>query len=463
MADAPHSVTPRSWQDIDKLVFLGAEAPRYTSYPSAHHFGNLSPETYAAWLKRLTPDQSIGLYLHVPFCEQMCSFCGCNTRVTLRYDPVATYVDALLKEIGMVSDVLGFRPRVHAIHFGGGSPSILSPLDMGRLFEALHTAFAVTPEAELSIELDPRRITSAKAAAYKALGINRVSLGVQDTDPDVQLAIGRVQPVEIIKNSLSLLRSYGLDDIGIDLVYGLPAQTLESLKRTLAHVRELSVSRIAAFSYAHVPWVKKHQTLIDTDALPDTALKAQMFLTLSEALQAQGYVAIGMDHFARLGDGLTTALMTGTLRRNFMGYTDLPNDNLLGFGASSIGELEGGIAQNIAQSTSYVTHITDGELPTTRGWVYRKDDKVRGAVISALMCYFRADVGQILKNHGYAEDYLDAELRHLVPFMRAGLVTRTGRLIEFHSELKMLIRPVAGIFDAYIHDDERPNRYSKVA
>ncbi|OYW78440.1 MAG: radical SAM protein, partial [Asticcacaulis sp. 32-58-5] len=309
----------RSWQDQDILRYLGTEAPRYTSYPSAHHFSDLNPQTYGSWLEKLTPGQSVGLYLHVPFCPQMCYFCGCNTQITKRYDPVASYVDCLIREIEMAGQWMAFKPRVHSIHFGGGSPGILEPADMGRIFEPLHERFEIAPDAEISIELDPRRVTATKAQTYAALGFNRVSMGVQDTQTEVQVAINRVQPIEVIDRAADLLRSYGLTALGIDLVYGLPMQTHAGLEATLKDVERLNADRISAFSYAHVPWFKKHQTLIRDEDIPGVEAKADYFLTLTQALGAQGYQSLGIDHFAKPDDGLCRARDTRTLRRNFMG------------------------------------------------------------------------------------------------------------------------------------------------
>lgn len=455
--------TERSWQEQDHLQWLGREAPRYTSYPSAHHFEPVLPKTYAGWLGTLTTDQSVGLYVHVPFCEQMCWFCGCNTQITRRYDPVEAYTDNLIAEIRLIADVLGFRPRVHALHFGGGSPGMLTPDSLTRLMMALYEAFNIGDGAEISIELDPRRVTRSKVLTYTLLGFNRVSLGVQDTQAQVQAAINRIQPMDQVKKTCDLLRAHDIADIGIDLIYGLPHQTAASLEHTLEDVSRLAPSRISAFSYAHVPWVKKHQRLIDATALPDTGEKALQYLQIDTQLQAMGYVAVGIDHFARSDDGLARAVRDGTLRRNFMGYTDLPNDRLIGLGASSISNLDHGLAQNITQATSYQTSVTAGVLPTVRGWAYRGDDRVRGEIISQLMCYFRADVGEILTRHGYGFVHLDEELEALNDFVAAGLVTVENRVVTFDNPLKMLIRPVACTFDRYAGRQEGTPRYSRVA
>ena len=453
----------RSWQDSDVLSFLGKEAPRYTSYPSAHHFSELGHDTYAGWLKSLRPDASVALYLHIPFCEQMCYFCGCNTRATRRYEPVSAYVDALCAEIRLVTRTIGYAPLVHAVHFGGGSPSMLEPADLGRILEALDAGFLIAEGAEISIELDPRHVTQRKVEAYKALSFNRVSMGIQDTNPDVQKAINRIQPLEQIATAFDILRSHDLNAIGIDMVYGLPFQTRETLIQTLEDIHDLNPDRISAFSYAHVPWVKKHQTLINTQALANTVEKAAMFMQISDYFVQHGYEAVGIDHFAKPEDTLAMCQASGTMRRNFMGYSTLPNDNLIGLGASSIGEFSGGIAQNIAQVTPYLNRIKSEELATVRGWVYRDDDKLRKAVISALMCTFSADVGNILIDYAYNPDYFDVELAELAPFIAAGIVSVERRKITFFSPYKMLIRSVACIFDTYAQQTNEANRYSKVA
>ena len=452
----------RSWQDQDLMKYLGKEAPRYTSYPSAHHFGAVSAMTYAEWLGRLAPDQSVGLYVHIPFCEQMCWFCGCNTQITRRYDPIEAYVDCLIQEIAHVGDILGFRPKVHGLHFGGGSPGILTPATMAKLFSALSAHFDLQKGAEISIELDPRRVTAEKVKIYALLGFNRVSLGIQDTQEQVQRAINRFQPMDLIRSSVDLLRAHDLDALGVDLLYGLPHQTAESLENTLHDIATLDPRRISAFSYAHVPWMKKHQQLIDASLLPTTEAKAMQYIQIDTQFRAMGYAAIGIDHFARPDDGLAMAAANGTLRRNFMGYTDLPNDRLISFGASSISELDDGMAQNVSQSTPYQRIVKDNQLPTARGWAYRDDDKVRGAVISDLMCTFEVDVGDVLGRHGYPASHLDTDLARLSDFVSDGLVTLSDRHVRFDSPLKMLVRSVACVFDRYAQD-EGANRYSKVA
>lgn len=453
----------RSWQDQETRHWLEREAPRYTSYPSAHHFEAVLPQTYAGWLAKLRPDQSVGLYVHVPFCERMCWFCGCNTQITRRYEPVETYVDHLIQEIGLVAKILGFRPSAHALHFGGGSPGILTPATITRLFDAIHAAFDLTPGAEVSIEVDPRRLTVEKAEAYGRQGFNRISFGVQDTQAEVQAAINRIQPMEMMLEAAAMIRAQGIDAIGIDLVYGLPHQSEHSLERTVADVAQLDPGRISAYSYAHVPWARKHQRLIDASALPQTADKAQQYLHLDHLLRGAGYVAVGIDHFARPDDGLATAVAAGTLRRNFMGYTDLPNDRLIGLGASSISQLDDGMAQNAPQATTYASRMSDGALPTVRGWAFRDDDRARAEVISSLMCAFRADLATIAVRHGLSPEHFDDDLAGLTDFIDAGMVQVVDRVVTFDAPLKMLVRPVACAFDRYARQAEGGNRYSRVA
>ena len=454
-----------SWQNHDHLSLLGREAPRYTSYPSAHHFTGLGPETYGQWLKALEPQTSIALYVHIPFCEQMCTFCGCHTHQTRRYDPVLTYVEALVAEFELVGAQIGFRPKVHALHFGGGSPSILKPAEMTRVMQTIGTHFELLTDAEISLEIDPRRVDEDKIKTYQALGFNRVSIGVQDTDLTVQDLINRIQPLSLLQTVFGQLRAHGLGEIGIDIIYGLPGQTQESIEQTLKDIMALDPKRISAFSYAHVPWVKKHQRLIDEARLPDLNAKVAAFLTISETLIGAGYEAIGIDHFAKRGDGLSIAKRLGRLRRNFMGYTDTNNDILLGFGASSISELPQGLIQNIPQTTTYQNTIHKGQLASHRGHAFSGDDEVRKAIIMDIMCRFECDLKAITARFGLAPDTFDTELASLKPLQAQGLVTIKDRHLSFHSPLLMLARTVACHFDSYARKQQETlqNRYSKVA
>ena len=455
--------SPRNWQEHDPRHLLDREAPRYTSYPSAHHFKPLSPDIHVDWLRGLSSDGSIGLYIHIPYCEQMCWFCGCNTQITRRYDVIAAYVDQLVAEIAHVSRQIAMRPYVHSLHFGGGSPGLLQAKDMELLFDVLRDRFVFLADAEISIELDPRRVTPEMARVYAGLGFNRVSLGLQDTDPQVQKAINRVQPMPVVRACVDALRDAGIKALGLDLIYGLPFQDEAAFGATLADALSLHPDRLSGFSYAHVPWVRKHQRLIDMAALPDAAQKLILFERMTETLGTAGYMPIGIDHFARVEDGLAVALKGHRLRRNFMGYTDQPNDRLLAFGASAISEFDEGLAQNVSQSTTYQRLIREGGLATARGWAYREDDRVRKAVIAELMCYFEADIGDILVRHGMAFNALDAELARLKPLEDLGVVECRRRVVRLKSPLKMLIRNVCAVFDRYMEQPDGQARYSRVA
>jgi oxygen-independent coproporphyrinogen-3 oxidase len=455
--------TARTWQEHDPRHLLDREAPRYTSYPSAHHFEAVTPDIHAGWLRGLSSGGSIGLYVHVPFCEQMCWFCGCNTQITKRYATVTAYVDQLVAEIAHVSREICMRPYVHSLHFGGGSPGVLQPKDLELLFDVLRDRFVFLADAEISIELDPRRVTPDMARVYAGLGVTRVSLGLQDTDPQVQKAINRVQPMPVVRACVDALRNAGIKSLGLDLIYGLPFQDEAAFGATLADALSLHPDRLSGFSYAHVPWVRKHQRLIDAENLPDAAHKVILFERMTETLCATGYTPIGMDHFAHAEDGLAVALKRRRLRRNFMGYTDQPNDRLIAFGASAISEFDEGLAQNVSQSTTYQRLVRETGMATARGWAYRGDDLVRRAVISELMCYFEADVGDILARYGLPFDYFDTEFERLKGFEALGVVTIDKRAVTLRSPLKMLIRNVCAVFDRYMTAPDGQARYSRVA
>jgi oxygen-independent coproporphyrinogen-3 oxidase len=442
--------------------FLEREAPRYTSYPSAQYFEPLGASSYRSWLGALDPAEPVGLYIHVPYCEEMCWFCGCNTKATHRRLPVAGYVDTLIAEIGLLARRMNLPLPLHSIHFGGGSPTLLTPDDLERIFAAIETAFRRTAQTEVSIEVDPRRLTPEKADVYAALGFNRASLGIQDTDPNVMRAVNREQPFAVVRAAADMLRARGIHALNVDMMYGLPHQTPQTIGQTLRDIVDIAPDRIAFFSYAHLPHLKKHQRLIDAASLPGTEAKAASYLQIVEALSLAGFVAIGIDHFAKPTDDLARCLRRHMLRRNFQGYSALPNDLLIGIGASAIGELDHGIVQNATASNQYRHAIAAGSLATARGWRFTYEDRMRRDVIRDLMCYFSADTGLIAERHGYPADYLDLELGRLAPFQEAGLVTIARRKVTFHSPLRMLVRPVAAAFDAYAARSPE-QRYSKVA
>ncbi len=352
--------------DILALVERLAERlPRYTSYPTANRFSDaVGPADHARWLGALADDAALSVYVHIPFCDQLCWYCACSTKATHRYEPVARYLSALEREIDQVAERVPRRHRLTHLHWGGGSPDILSAPDMLRLGEALRAAFRFGAGAEFGMEVDPRLMTREKADSLAAIGVNRISVGVQDFDPGVQKAIGRLQSYEITRAAIDLFRERGVDSINMDLVYGLPHQTLASLERTLDQVLTLAPDRIAVFGYAHLPARAHNQRLIDESALPGAPERLTFSTAITARLAAAGYRQLGLDHFARPRDSLATR----PLNRNFQGYTTDAADALIGLGASAISRFPQGYAQNVVAGGDYVRRIGAGHLATARGW-----------------------------------------------------------------------------------------------
>jgi oxygen-independent coproporphyrinogen-3 oxidase len=431
--------------------------PRYTSYPTALQFGAaVGADTAAAWLAALAADAPLSLYFHIPFCRSLCWFCGCHTKVARHHGPVERYLGTVLAEMALVAARLGGARRVAHIHLGGGSPSLLEPDDLKRLADALHRHFAIAEGAEFAIEIDPRTIDGRRAAALAAIGVNRASLGVQDFDPAVQRAINREQPLSLTAHVVGLLRGHGIERLNIDLMYGLPLQSLGGVARTVESAIALAPDRVALFGYAHVPWIKKHQKLIDTAALPSPWPRWCQAQAASRTLAAGGYVPIGLDHFARPEDALARAAAAGTLRRNFQGYTADPAAALIGFGASAIGSLPQGYLQNDADTRSYAAAIAAGQLATVRGLGLTREDRLRGVVIERLMCALAVDFGAICRRFGFAADHLDGALPRLSELASDGLVEVDGRRVRVPEDARLLVRTVAACFDAQLQPSEQP-------
>jgi oxygen-independent coproporphyrinogen-3 oxidase len=442
--------------------WLGHQAPRYTSYPSAQQFVTpFAPTTYQDWLAAVEADAALSLYVHIPYCRSLCWFCGCSTSITQKAAPVRQYVDVLLEEIDLVAARLGSRGRVETLHFGGGSPSILEDDLMTAVIGRLKSRFRFHADAEIAIEIDPRTLSEGKANHYASLGFNRVSIGVQSFDPAVQAAIHRLQPFKLVQERINWLKAAGITNINTDLIYGLPLQTAEKMEKTIEQTLTLAPSRISLFSYAHVPWVKKHQNQISENDLPDDKAKLDVYLQSKHALEAQGYIAIGIDHFAKPDDNLAKALKTGHLKRNFQGYVSDTAENLIGFGASSISQLPQGFAQNTADLPRYREAVKSGVLPITRGWQLSEEDRLRSAVISDLMCYMEVDVSPHLSAHGKSPDHFHEAFKRLKPLQENGIVTVSGSKVRVSTEFRMAARMAAAAFDPYI--SENTSGFSKVA
>ncbi|MGE4527098.1 MAG: oxygen-independent coproporphyrinogen III oxidase [Rhodospirillaceae bacterium] len=432
-----------------------ARIPRYTSYPTAPHFhAGVSPEVFGGWLDALSPAQELSLYLHVPYCEVLCWFCGCHTRGTTTYTPVASYLDTLKREIRLIGERLGAGDRapqpVRHLHFGGGSPSILAAEDFAGLMADLRSAFTYRDDAAIAIELDPRTTRPELVAAMAKAGVTRASVGVQDLTPKVQKAIHRIQPFSVVEKTITALRAVGIDHINVDLMYGLPYQTQDNVRDTIGRILTLAPDRLAVFGYAHVPWMRKHQNLIAEDTLPDAPERWDQAMLARELLLAAGYVEIGFDHYARPEDDLALALAAGTLNRNFQGYTSDTATALIGIGASGISELPQGYAVNDGDIAAYKESIAAGQYATRRGIAVSVEDKARRAIIERLMCDLRVDVAATAALHGVDISDLRADYPRLTEMESDGLLTRSGDIVAMTEAGRPFVRSACAAFDRYL-------------
>jgi len=424
-----------------------APVPRYTSYPTAPHFSPRIGEVhYVSWLADLPEGSRLSLYVHIPFCHTLCWYCGCNTRATQRYAPVAGYLPSLLTEIANVAALVPPEHRVTHVHWGGGSPNILSPADIRLLAGELRGRFKVAEAAEFAVEIDPRRLAAAQVEAFAQAGVTRVSIGVQDFDRSVQAAIGRLQSFADTRAAVAAFRAKGVRSVNIDLVYGLPHQTLDSLDRTLGRVLELEPDRIAAFGYAHIPERLKHQRLIDEDALPGDVERYAQSRRITQRLQERGYARIGLDHFARPGD----ALALGPVHRNFQGYTTDDADALIGLGASAISRLPQGYAQNAAAVPDYVGRVRAFGLATAKGFALGSEDRVRAHVIERLMCDLAFSAADLRRRFGALAEPVIGEARALLAADANGLVQATPDGFSVTERGRPFVRSLCARFDAYL-------------
>lgn len=434
--------------------------PRYTSYPTAPHFGPaVDAQDYAGWLKTLAAGTATSLYLHVPFCRSMCWYCGCHTTVALRNGPIVDYLAALRGEIALVAEQLSAPLDVRHIHFGGGTPTILEPAAFVALVALLRQRFAVHPEAEIAVEIDPRRLEPAMTAALAAAGVNRASLGVQSFDPEVQKAINRIQSVEQTAAVVSGLRAAGIGAVSFDLIYGLPKQTVQSCLDTVEQCLAMRPDRFSIFGYAHVPEFKKHQRRIATADLPNGDERHEQAEAMAQSLVAAGYVRIGLDHFALPEDPMARALSQGRLHRNFQGYTTDPCEALIGFGASAIGKLPQGYVQNEVVIGRYAERIADNALPAARGYRLSAEDRLRAELIERVMCDLTVDIDAVCARHPVDPQVLAPALSALGELARDGMIDFDGSRVLLPEDARLFVRKVASVFDAHI--DQSPRRYSR--
>ncbi|MCK1516225.1 oxygen-independent coproporphyrinogen III oxidase [Bradyrhizobium sp. 190] len=431
------------------------QVPRYTPYPTAAEF---TPAVASAdqqrWLRDLDMAEAVSVYLHVPYCRELCLYCGCNTKKALREDVGGAYRAALEHEIVLVSDNLTASVHIARLHWGGGTPSILGAEGLASVMAVLRRHFVLEPCLEHAIELDPRCVTSLLAGSLNELGINRVSLGVQDVNPMVQAAIGRWQPMQDVTAAVLRLWAAGIGNL--NLIYGLPLQTVASLRKTCEIVAMLSPDRIACYGYAHMPRLKANQRLIDEKMLPGAEERIDQAEAIAEEFQRHGFLKIGIDHFAKPGDALARAAASGRLHRNFQGYTDDSRETLIGFGASSISRFRDGYVQNISDVPSYVRVIADGRLAAARGCRVDAAEKQRANTIESLMCAFRADLDVTAPAMEFTE-----EIASLRPLVDDGLVRIEGRVVTATDTGRQVVRVIAAVFDPHTRTDAA--RFSKAA
>ncbi len=431
--------------------------PRYTSYPTAVEFHDGFTESH--YRERLAQADSqaeapLSLYAHLPFCEERCLFCACNVVITPHREVATPYLDHLLLEIQLLARHLPSRRRVSQLHLGGGTPTYYPPAELERLFRAFADRFTFTPEAEIGIEVDPRVTTPEHVRALRRLGFNRISMGVQDFAPEVQKAVHRVQSYELTSSLVDLSRAEGYGSVNIDLIYGLPYQTIEGFQRTLDQVLTMRPDRVAVYSFAFVPWIKAHMRHLPEASLPDASLKLQLLGVTIDAFAGAGYRQIGMDHFALPGDELSRAVESRTLHRNFMGYTVQSARDMLGVGISAIGDVQGAFVQNVKKLPTYYEALAAGRFPVERGYALDPDDVVRRHVITRLMCNFHLDLREVedLFELDFADTFATelAELGGPDSPVSHGLLLITPDALEVTPTGRLFIRNVCMVFDRYL-------------
>ena len=436
-----------------------ARVPRYTSYPTALQFSDaVGSDRHKAWLAGLGAGDRLSLYIHVPFCAQLCWYCGCHTSVPGQYQRAQRYTDCLVREIETVARHLGPHGGVSQLHFGGGTPTYLKSAEFMRILRACSTHIGSLEQAEIAVEVDPRTLDDERITLLGDLGVTRVNLGVQDFDEGVQRKINRLQSFDLVTRTVKALRTAGVPNIGFDLMYGLPGQTVDSVRRSARQAAALAPDRVAVFGYAHVPWFKKHQALIRETDLPDEGERFAQMRVAAEVWTAAGYMPIGFDHFARLGDSLANAARDGVLARNFQGYTDDGAEAVIGFGASAISALPGGYVQNEPRIGVYRALTADGGLASVRGVAVTADDRLRRDAIGRLMCRFELDMDALCARHDVPRDILADARDRLEGYALDGLCRLDGGHVTIPEKARPFVRVVASSFDAYLSDGTRHSR-----
>ena len=437
--------------DLSLVEKYNQPGPRYTSYPPATKFA--SDVTWDTLSERIVAnnqtERGLSLYFHIPFCETLCWFCGCTTVITLNHDKGMGYVEALGREVATLAPMINSKRKAVQLHFGGGSPTFLRPDEIRRLGEIIHTHFEFAPDIEASVEVDPRRLTRDHMVALRDIGFNRASMGVQDFNPRVQEAVHRIQPVEMTQQAIDWMRELGFGSINLDLIYGLPHQTVASFNETLDIVLGMEPDRLAVFSYAHVPWIKPAQKILQNKALPEPAVKLQILKLIIERLtENDRYTYIGMDHFARPTDELAVAQRQKQLQRNFQGYSTRAGTDIYSFGMSSISQIPDAYWQNEKELTPWLGAVDSGRVPLHKAYLVTDEDRIRRETIMRVMCDLSFDFSAMSAKLGVDfEKHFANELASLSDLEADGLIIRQPGGLQVTDAGRLFIRNIAMRFD----------------
>ncbi len=434
---------------LARLGLFDARVPRYTSYPTAPHFGTgVGVHEFEQWITAIPAGSEISLYLHVPFCRRLCWFCACRTQGTTSDAPVIAYVETLKRELQILKDHLPTGIRLSRLHWGGGTPTLLSPYLMQSLAEAVFDVAPMAADGEFSVEIDPNEIDDARLDALAAAGMNRASIGVQDFDPLIQKAIGREQSYALTRDVAERIRARGVASLNADILYGLPHQTGPRIADSVQKLLTLSPDRVALYGYAHVPWMSRRQQMIPSDAMPTPEERLGLFETARQLFLWDGYQEVGIDHFAKPEDGMARAQRAGTLHRNFQGYTDDPAPVLIGLGASSISRFPQGFAQNVSGTADHAKAIRAGQFATHRGHRFSGEDTLRARIIEALMCDFFVSRAELLASFDASPARIEALFQNAMA--EFGSMLHLGpEGLSIPERGRPLTRMIARAFDAY--------------
>ncbi len=438
-----------SYTQLKRMGLFDARVPRYTSYPTAPNFSaDLQQDDAGGWIAAIPPGDRVSIYVHIPFCRRLCWFCACRTQGTATASPVAAYLESVKAEIELIRAISPQGVEIEHLHWGGGTPTLMTPEMIADLAGAIAKAAPLAEDAQFSVEIDPVEIDDARLDALAAAGMNRASIGVQDFDEGIQEVIGRPQSYDVTKAAVDGLRARGIQSLNVDILYGLPHQTEAKISQSVQMLLSLNPDRVALFGYAHVPWMAKRQKLIPTEALPTPEERLELFNTARKLFKRDGYAEIGIDHFARPGDGLEVAWREGRMQRNFQGYTEDASKTLIGIGASSISRYPQGYAQNDPSTSGYQKAVRDGVLPITRGHAFSDEDLLRGKIIEHLLCEFTADLPAIAGRLGQPAETAIA-MADGVEAAFAGVVRVQDGMVTIEPQGRPLARMIARHFDAY--------------